>query len=60
MANPTYSQQGWLARVLSNARRGGSDAALSDPTGPRMAQNQEQYTISVIGGGRETLADEGS
>lgn len=60
MANPNFSMQGWVARLLSNARRAGSDGALSDPTGGRVGTNQEPYLVFVAGQGREMLADEGS
>ena len=60
MANPNFSTQGWVARLLSNARRSGADGALSDPTGGRTSIYQEPHLVLVAGQGREMLADEGS
>src|SRR5206468_12703962 len=60
MSNPNFSAQGWVARLLSSARRSGADGVLSDLTGGRIGVNQEPYGISLLGQGREMLADEGS
>lgn len=58
MANPTFSLQGFVARLLSNARRV-VDAAPSDVNGLRMSQYNELFA-SLLGSGNQALADEGS
>jgi hypothetical protein len=58
MANPTFSTQGWVARLIANARRL-IDAGPSDVTGPRILQYGEQ-AVTLFGASNHALVDEGS
>jgi hypothetical protein len=59
MANPTYSNQGWIARLASSASRL-LDGQPSDSRGPRVLTYGENASGQVVGQGRELLCDEGS
>lgn len=58
MANPTYANQGWVARTISKARSI-IDGNPSDSTGNRMSRYNETYVLAPMTG-EPLLADEGA